>query len=364
MAQSVAQSVATGGSAAPRCAAPRPLGPPQLPRPMRMRVSTPAHGTCSSGAWHAVADDDLADRAQHWHAARRGVSADVNPSGSAAPMAWIAAEPAVAAAVGCVGTSGRWHAVLTPPPSTRTACQDRLPHWRSSQRQDASPAVAAAAAVAGPVPTCALACGNGDGPGHVPPSPPHMRVAELSTPPTPPPPHNERDRDRLEYFANVGDAIRTLRDDIPHVFERDLNYDIYRNDILFKDERDGKSIRGLEKYRTLFWSLRFHAGLLCSAATVDVLRIWQPEDGVIRMRWSVRSQLRVPLPFAGGIAGAGDGGRVVVDGVSTYRLDDTGRVREHSVTDVILRDPPLALSPLKLLGQPVPAGSALGSGSW
>jgi hypothetical protein len=37
---------------------------------------------------------------------------------------------------------------------------------------------------------------------------------------TPPPDQRERSPD---YYANVGDAIRTLREDIPLLFERDLN---------------------------------------------------------------------------------------------------------------------------------------------
>ncbi|KAG1664614.1 hypothetical protein FOA52_004489 [Chlamydomonas sp. UWO 241] len=177
----------------------------------------------------------------------------------------------------------------------------------------------------------------------------------------PGPNSNEPDKDRLEYFANVGDAIRTLREDIPKLFERDINYEIYRFDVVFCDERDGKSIAGVDKYKTLFWSLRFHGGLLFSACAVDVLRIWQPEDCVIKMRWTVRATPRVPLPW-------GSSDTAVLDGVSTYKLDRTGKIKEHSVNNVQLRDPPIALSPLALLSlnlNPVqqPAGN-LGSGSW
>ena len=39
------------------------------------------------------------------------------------------------------------------------------------------------------------------------------------------------------------------------------------------------------------------------------------------------------------------------DGISTYKLDSNGKIYEHSVTNVVLRDPPLALAanPLSLI---------------
>ena len=47
----------------------------------------------------------------------------------------------------------------------------------------------------------------------------------LSAPITEEPPQTKGKKDERpsDYFANVGDAIRTLRDDIPHLFDRDLN---------------------------------------------------------------------------------------------------------------------------------------------
>jgi hypothetical protein len=37
------------------------------------------------------------------------------------------------------------------------------------------------------------------------------------------PQRTKEEREKNEYFANVGDAIRTLREDIPSLFNRDLN---------------------------------------------------------------------------------------------------------------------------------------------
>lgn len=138
-----------------------------------------------------------------------------------------------------------------------------------------------------------------------------------------------------DYFANVGDAIRTLREDIPSLFEKDLNYSIYRDDILFKDPRN--SFQGMKNYQLIFWSLRFHGKIFFSKLYVDVKRIWQPpnEDGVVKMRWTVHGIPRVPWEAEG-----------TFDGISTYKLDKSGKIYEHIVDNVLLRDPPMLRNPL------------------
>lgn len=56
--------------------------------------------------------------------------------------------------------------------------------------------------------------------------------------------------------------------------------DIYRDDIVFRDTRN--TFHGKKNYKTIFWSLRFHGALFFSRLRVDVKRIWQPEEHVIR----------------------------------------------------------------------------------
>lgn len=131
-----------------------------------------------------------------------------------------------------------------------------------------------------------------------------------------------------DYYANLGDAIRTLREDIPLLFQRELNFDIYTEDVVFRDPRN--SFAGLPNYKTIFWSLRFHGRIFFSKLYVEVKRIWQPEDGVIRMRWTVHGIPRVPWQAEG-----------TFDGISQYKLDGDARIYEHSVDNVILRDPPM-----------------------
>jgi hypothetical protein len=55
---------------------------------------------------------------------------------------------------------------------------------------------------------------------------------------------------------------------------------IYREDLEFKDPN--LTFRGLKNYRIITWSLRFHGCLFLRAANVQILRIWQPEDAVIK----------------------------------------------------------------------------------
>lgn len=55
---------------------------------------------------------------------------------------------------------------------------------------------------------------------------------------------------------------------------------IYREDLTFKDPN--LTFHGLRTYRAIFWGLRLHGKLLLKAANVRVLRIWQPEDAVIK----------------------------------------------------------------------------------
>ncbi|KAK9903421.1 hypothetical protein WJX75_005160 [Coccomyxa subellipsoidea] len=154
---------------------------------------------------------------------------------------------------------------------------------------------------------------------------------------TPPPRSSQTpgggDDDKNEFYANVGNAIRTLRVEIPLLFQQDFTYDIYREDVVFRDPRN--TFKGLKNYKTIFWSLRFHGRLFFSRLYVDVQRIWQPDDAQIRMRWTVHGIPRVPWKAEG-----------IFDGVSTFKLDRKGKIYEHQVDNVILRDPPMLRSPL------------------
>jgi hypothetical protein len=50
--------------------------------------------------------------------------------------------------------------------------------------------------------------------------------------------------------------------------------------MVFKDQR--VSFKGLKNYKMVIWSLRFHGNLFFKQPYVEVLRIWQPEDNLIK----------------------------------------------------------------------------------
>lgn len=134
--------------------------------------------------------------------------------------------------------------------------------------------------------------------------------------------------ERDEFYANMGSAIRTLREEMPSVFYKDLNYDIYRQDITFQDPRN--TISGIDNYKLIFWALRFHGRIFFRAIWVDGVRIWQPSDRVIIVRWTVRGIPRVPWEAQG-----------LFDGTSQYTLDKDGKIYEHKVDNVALNYPPM-----------------------
>ena len=90
--------------------------------------------------------------------------------------------------------------------------------------------------------------------------------------------------------------------------------DIYRDDVTFRDPRN--TFYGLDNYKLIFWSLRFHGNLFFKQLYVEVKRIWQKDDDTICLRWTVHGFPRLPWDQEG-----------TFDGVSTYKLDCHGKVR-------------------------------------
>lgn len=130
-----------------------------------------------------------------------------------------------------------------------------------------------------------------------------------------------------DYHVNVGYAIRTLREELPTLFYKEMSYNIYRDDITFQDPLN--TFRGLKSYQTIFWALRFHGRIFFKALWVDVNRVWQPNDRTITIRWSVRGVPRVPWEAWGRF-----------DGTSEYKLDKNGKIYSHKVDNVAMSDPP------------------------
>ncbi|CAM6100374.1 unnamed protein product [Calypogeia fissa] len=144
---------------------------------------------------------------------------------------------------------------------------------------------------------------------------------------SPPPRQKQENSERDNYYVNTGYAIRTLREELPNMFYKKLNFDIYRDDITFRDPMNVFS--GIDNYKLIFWALRFHGRIFFKALWVDIARVWQPHDKVIMVRWTVRGVPRVPWEAQGQF-----------EGTSEYKLDKDGKIYEHKVDNVIFNSPP------------------------
>ncbi|KAK1560936.1 hypothetical protein Q3G72_032532 [Acer saccharum] len=138
---------------------------------------------------------------------------------------------------------------------------------------------------------------------------------------------SKEEEEKQNYYVNMGYAIRTLREDYPALFYRELNFDIYRDDIVLKDPMN--TFASIENYKSIFWALRFHARIFFRALWLDIVSVWQPMENVIMVRWTVHGIPRVPWESRGRF-----------DGTSEYKLDKNGKIYEHRVDNIALNSPP------------------------
>lgn len=146
------------------------------------------------------------------------------------------------------------------------------------------------------------------------------------TTPSSSPKQRKEDEDKQNYHLNVGYAIRSLREEFPELFDRDLTFDIYRDDIVFIDPRN--TVAGIENYKSIFWALRFQGKIFFKDLWLEILRVWQPAENVIVVRWTVHGIPRVPWEAQGRF-----------DGISEYKLDRNGKIYEHKVDNIAFNSP-------------------------
>ncbi|CAI8607612.1 unnamed protein product [Vicia faba] len=137
----------------------------------------------------------------------------------------------------------------------------------------------------------------------------------------------EEEKEKENYYVNMGYAIRTLREEFPDLFYKELSFDIYRDDIVLKDPLN--TFMGIENYKSIFWNLRFHGKTFFKALWIDINSVWQPVENVIMVRWTVHGIPRVPWESRGRF-----------DGTSEYKLDKQGKIYEHRVDNIALKKPP------------------------
>lgn len=120
----------------------------------------------------------------------------------------------------------------------------------------------------------------------------------------------------VESQLQVEQMIETLKRDLPTLFEKDITYDIYSQNIYFRDPVN--TFKGKFNYRVIFWTLRFHGKLFFTQIAFDVHEIKQAADDVILAKWTVRGVLRVPWKA-----------RMLFNGYSNYKFNTDGLIYEH-----------------------------------
>ena len=121
---------------------------------------------------------------------------------------------------------------------------------------------------------------------------------------------------QLEYKSQIEENIKILKQDLPTLFEKDISYDIYTGDILFKDPIS--KFKWKFNYRIIFWTLRFHAGLFFTDIHFDLHDVSELDENTILANWTVRGTLRVPWKA-----------QIFFNGYSNYKLNQDGLIYEH-----------------------------------
>ncbi|MBD0386288.1 MAG: DUF2358 domain-containing protein [Nostoc sp. C3-bin3] len=120
----------------------------------------------------------------------------------------------------------------------------------------------------------------------------------------------------MESQLSVEQVIKTLKEDLPTLFEKDISYNIYTDDIYFKDPVN--TFKYKFNYRIIFWTLRFHARLFFTQIYFDVHEVYQSAEDTILAKWTVRGVLRVPWKAG-----------LLFNGYSTYKLNQDNLIYEH-----------------------------------
>ena len=139
-----------------------------------------------------------------------------------------------------------------------------------------------------------------------------------------------------EFYAQSGEAIRTLREDYPTLLQKQMSWGIYREDVGLVDETESFGhvrghvvASGLKDYKRCHKWLRTAAAVIFSHSEVQVTRIWSPlgmsGDRSIKVRWSIKARLRI----VGGLTEEAH-----FDGISEYKLDKSGFIYQHTITDL------------------------------
>lgn len=119
-----------------------------------------------------------------------------------------------------------------------------------------------------------------------------------------------------EYAAKLEQAIVVLKQDLPTLFDQDISYDLYSQDIFFRDPVN--TFKGKFNYRIIFWTLRFHGRLFFTELYFDVHQVYPASENTIRAEWTVRGTLRLPWKPT-----------LLFNGYSIYTLNAEALIYQH-----------------------------------
>lgn len=154
--------------------------------------------------------------------------------------------------------------------------------------------------------------------------------------------------------AQLKHIFNTLRDDLPNVFVRTINYTIYTQDLVFVNNIKGTVITGVHNYvKQVLW-MRLLGHIKFAYVKLEILKMtMHPEDSSIKIRWRIvgMSGTRVFLSFwmikvwniKNHAQQASEGW---YDGFSTFYVNNDGKVFKH-VADKMMPDQSNLMEKLK-----------------
>jgi len=116
--------------------------------------------------------------------------------------------------------------------------------------------------------------------------------------------------ERIQYM------IDALKRDLPPLFERDIAYDIYSQDICFTDPIN--TFNGKLSYRIVYWTLRFHGQLFFTHIELDLHDVEQTAPDHIEAHCTVTGPLRLPWRP-----------KIYFNGRSNYSINSDGLIYKH-----------------------------------
>ncbi|XP_066582560.1 uncharacterized protein [Prorops nasuta] len=148
--------------------------------------------------------------------------------------------------------------------------------------------------------------------------------------------------EQLETVFNV------LSTDLPALFVKSVNYEIYHNDIIFINNINGSVTNGLVNYaKQIIW-LKIVGHIKFAHVKKELIKITKhPEDGVIKVRWRIRGVSGTKVMFTFwkfNIFKLRDQIKeleVWYDGFSTYYVGSDGKVYKHVVDKMMPDDNPV-----------------------